>query len=180
MGAIVEVMSDATSAVTAFRDAFGRVAELVKSLADGLDVPDATFRVDSQANTPSWLLWHLTRIQDDHIADLAGEEQAWTTWRDRFDLPFDAHATGFGQDAEQVAQVRADGSLLAGYHADVHALTNRYLDTLTAEELTRIVDERWDPPVTASVRLVSVLGDTLQHAGQAAFVLGVAHRALDD
>jgi hypothetical protein len=173
-------MSDAVSAVTAFRDAFGRVAELVENLADGLDAPDSTFRVDAEANTPAWLLWHLTRVQDHHLAELAGEEQVWESWRSRFDLPFDPDATGFGQDAEQVAQVRADGSLLAGYHADVHALTNRYLDTLTVEELRRIVDERWDPPVTASVRLVSVLGDTLQHAGQAAFVLGVAHRVLDN
>jgi uncharacterized protein DUF664 len=172
-------MSDATTAVTAFRDAFGRVAELVEGLADGLADPDSTFRVDTQANTPAWLLWHLTRVQDHHIADLAGEEQVWTTWRSSFDLPFDAHATGFGQDADQVAQVRADGTLLAGYHADVHELTNRYLDTLTSDELSRIVDERWDPPVTASARLVSVLGDTFQHAGQAAFVLGVAHRTLD-
>src|SRR5687767_4512881 len=73
--------------VTLLNDAFGRVRELVQGLTDGLDDHAATFRVDGEANTPTWLLWHLTRIQDDHVADLARVEQAWTWWRDRFDLP---------------------------------------------------------------------------------------------
>ena len=66
--------------------------------------------------------------------------------------------------------------LLAGYHADVHQLTLDYLDAITAEELARVVDTRWDPPVTAAVRLVSVLGDALQHLGQAGYVQGLAER----
>ena len=36
-----------------------------------------------------------------------------------------------------------------------------------------MVDEHWDPPVTAGVRLVSVIGDALQHLGQAAYVKGL-------
>jgi hypothetical protein len=75
-----------------------------------------------------------------------------------------------------VAAVRVSGDLLADYHGAVHELTMRYLDGITAEELDRIVDTRWDPPVTASVRLVSVIGDTMQHLGQAAYVRGMAQR----
>jgi hypothetical protein len=44
---------------------------------------------------------------------------------------------------------------------------------LSDDDLGRIVDERWDPPVTLAVRLVSVIEDDLQHAGQAAFVRGI-------
>lgn len=159
------------------RDSFGRIRELVESLADGLEEPETTYRVDADANTPSWLLWHLARVQDDHVAGLAGVDQAWDDWHERFDLPFDRGDIGYGHDAEQVVAVRADGALLAAYHADVHALTLRYVDRLTEEELRRVVDDRWDPPVTASARLVSVVGDCLQHLGQAAFVLGIADRA---
>jgi hypothetical protein len=158
-------------------DAFGRIRELVQRLTDDLDDPVATFSVDSEANTPAWLLWHLTRIQDDHVAELAGVDQAWTSWRERFDLPLPAEDTGFGHGPAEVASVRADGALLDGYHADVHALTLRYVEQLTQDELERVVDTRWDPPVTASARLVSVLGDCWQHLGQAAFVIGVARRA---
>lgn len=166
---------DAT--VTMLNDAFDRVRELVESLAGDLDEGNATHQVDPGANTPAWLLWHLSRVQDDHIAGLAGVDQAWDRWADRFDLPFDHGDIGFGQSIEQVLQVRPSGQLIADYHADVDALTRRYLDGLTAEELERVVDDRWDPPVTASARLVSVLGDTLQHLGQAAYVLGSASRA---
>jgi len=158
-------------------DAFGRVRELVQRLTDNLEDPVAAYRVDSEANTPAWLLWHLTRIQDDHVAELAGVEQAWTSWRERFDLPLPAEDTGFGHGPDDVASVRADAALLDGYHADVHALTLRYVEQLTQDELDRVVDTRWDPPVTASARLVSVLGDCWQHLGQAAYVIGVARRA---
>ncbi len=170
-------MSDIATTTSMLEDSFGRVRQLVESVTDGLDVDRATYRIDAEANTPAWLLWHLARVQDDHVAGLAGVPQAWEIWRERFDLPFDDDATGYGQGPDEVAAVRVDGELLAGYHADVHALTLRYVRSLSRGELERVVDEAWDPPVTASVRLVSVLGDTLQHLGQVSFVLGVADRA---
>ena len=37
----------------------------------------------------------------------------------------------------------------------------------------RVVDRTWDPPVTLGVRLVSILDDDTQHAGQAAYVRGL-------
>jgi uncharacterized damage-inducible protein DinB len=157
-------------------DAFGRVRELVVDLTDDLTDEMASYRPDPEANSIAWLLWHLTRIQDDHVADLAQVEQVWVEWRERFGLPFGKWATGYGQGPQDVAAVRASGDLLAGYHRAVHERSLRYLDGITAEELDRIVDTRWDPPVTAAVRLVSVIGDTMQHLGQAAYVRGLARR----
>jgi Protein of unknown function (DUF664) len=157
-------------------DAFGRVRELVTDLTDGLTDEIATYRPDPGANSIAWLIWHLSRIQDDHVADLAQVEQVWPEWRERFGLPFGKGATGYGHGPAEVAAVRVSGDLLGGYHQAVHDLTLRYLDGITAEELDRIVDTRWDPPVTAAVRLVSVVGDTMQHLGQAAYVRGLAER----
>ncbi|KQO41779.1 MULTISPECIES: DinB family protein [unclassified Aeromicrobium] len=161
-------------------DAFGRVRELVEQQCSDLDESTATFQVDDGANTPVWLLWHLARVQDDHVAALADVPQAWDTWAERF-APhlgdgIEHGDIGYGHDLDQVLSVRPPAELVDAYHADVHALTRRYLRTLDATELARVVDERWDPPVTASARLVSVLGDTLQHLGQVAFVVGVAQR----
>jgi hypothetical protein len=157
-------------------DAFGRVRELVIDLTDRLTEDIATYRPDPGANSIAWLIWHLSRIQDDHVADLAKVEQAWAEWRGRFGLPFSTWATGYGQGPKEVAVVRPSGDLLSAYHQAVHDLTVRYLDGITADELDRIVDTRWDPPVTAAVRLVSVIGDTMQHLGQAAYVRGLAER----
>ena len=160
-------------------DAFSRVRELVHAVLDGLSEDDLAYRVDADANTIGWLVWHLTRIQDDHVAEVAGVGQAWTAagWAERLGLPFDPEDTGYGHGRDDVAAVRVSSAdLLAGYHDDVHSRTVAYLEQVTPQDLERIVDERWDPPVTLAVRLVSVVSDDLQHVGQASFVRGVLER----
>ena len=169
-------MTDAAPAQQLLIDSFDRIRELVINLTDGLTDEIGWHRPDDQSNSISWLIWHLTRIQDDHLAHLAKTDQVWDRWRADFKLPFDRRATGYGQTAEEVGMVRVSGELLGGYHRDVHELTRRYVDGITVEELARVVDTRWNPPVTATVRLVSVIGDALQHLGQAAYVRGLAER----
>ena len=156
-------------------DGFGRVRDLVRSVASGLDEDQLAHRVDDRANSIAWLVWHLTRIQDDHVADLADAEQMWTAdgWADRFALPFADSATGYGHSFEDVARVRASAEHLIGYHDAVHEQTLRYVRTLRPADLDEVVDDDWDPPVTRGVRLISVLSDDLQHIGQAALVRGL-------
>jgi len=167
------------SHVALLTDAFERVAQGVHRVLRGATAERLAYRPDPEANTVAWLVWHLARVQDDHVADVAGTEQRWTAggWAQRFGLPFDESETGYGHSPEQVAAVRADASLLRGYLDDVHEATTAYLATVTAEDLERVVDTAWDPPVTLGVRLVSVVSDDLQHVGQAAYVRGLADRA---
>ncbi len=166
-------------AIELVTDGLERVHAAVHSVLRDAGPQLLTYRPDPGANTASWLIWHLTRVQDDHLAELQGAEQVWTVdgWAERFALPFDEVATGYGQSADDVAAVRSDAALLAGYHDAVHARSLKYLQTLTEADFARIVDERWTPPVTLAVRLVSVLADDLQHVGQAAYVRGLAERA---
>ncbi len=160
-------------------DSFERVRTAVASLTHDLTPELATYRPDDDANTVAWLLWHLARVQDDHVSELAGLEQVWTArgWVERFGLPFDAAATGFGHDREEVGAVVVDASLLDGYQADVHRHTLKYVQSLPVADLDKVIDRSWDPPVTVRVRLVSVIEDCLQHVGQAAYLRGVAERA---
>jgi uncharacterized damage-inducible protein DinB len=161
-------------------DAFGRIREVVHQVVDGKKPGELNFRPDSQANSIAWLVWHLTRIQDDHVAAVAGKEQVWTRggWAERFGLPFDFTDTGYGHGSDDVAAVQVEsGELLTSYHDAVYEATIRYVRGLTETDLDRIVDTAWDPPVTLGTRLVSVISDDLQHAGQAAYVLGLAERA---
>ncbi|CAM5424671.1 hypothetical protein GCM10010222_09630 [Streptomyces tanashiensis] len=159
-------------------DSFGRIREVVHEAVEGLTDEELAVRIDPDANSVAWLVWHLTRIQDDHLADAFGTEQLWTSdgWRDRFGLPFPPAATGYGQSRAQSGKVRAPAELLLGYHDAVHARTEELVRAVTNADLDRVVDTAWDPPVTLGVRLVSVIADDLQHAGQAAYVRGVVER----
>ena len=160
-------------------DAFGRVRGAVHGAVEGLTTDQLRRRLDPEANSMAWLVWHLTRVQDDHIAGITGVEQVWTAqdWVQRFALPFDVADTGYGHGSDEVAAVAADAVTLCGYHDAVYDSTIRFVSGLSDADLDRIVDEEWDPPVTMGVRLVSVVNDDLQHAGQAAFARGVLLRS---
>lgn len=159
-------------------DGFGRVREAVHEAVDGLSREDLSYRADSEANSIAWLVWHLTRVQDDHVAEVAKVEQVWTAggWVDRFALPLDRLDHGYGHSSEEVASVKAEAELLTAYHDAVYEQTIRFVQGLSDSDLPRIVDRRWDPPVTLAVRLMSVIADDLQHSGQAAFVRGLVTR----
>ena len=47
------------------------------------------------------------------------------------------------------------------------------LATLDDGDLDRIVDESGDPPVTAGVRWVSIVEDSIAHLGQASYARGI-------
>jgi len=164
--------------VGTLQDAFERIRDAVHPATNGLTEAELAFRPDAESNSIAWLVWHLTRIQDDHVATLAGWPQVWTErgWADRFGLPLDPSDTGYGHDPDAVGTVRADAGSLLGYFEDVHTATSAFLATLVDDDLDRVVDRRWDPPVTAGVRLVSVVADDLQHVGQAAYLRGLVQR----
>ncbi|MEV4702280.1 mycothiol transferase [Actinoplanes sp. NPDC049316] len=157
-------------------EAYGRLPDLVRGAVDGLTPEQLHSPPAEDANPVGWLVWHLTRVQDSHIAELLGEDQLYVTgdWGPRFGRTSDAHDTGYGHSAKDVAAVRPENTrALLDYYDAVHARTLAYLEGLKPEDLDRVVDENWDPPVTLGVRLISILDDDVQHAGQAAYVRGL-------
>jgi Protein of unknown function (DUF664) len=163
-------------------DAFGRIRESVTDTLYGLTPQQLTYRVDVDANPIAWLIWHLTRIQDDHVAAAFGVAQVWSDggWAARFELPAGSMETGYGHNRVQVAAISeavAAAGLLADYHDAVYEQTVKLVSGITDADLDRVVDTSWRPPVTLSVRLVSVINDDMQHVGQAAFVRGIVTRA---
>lgn len=168
-------MSEALAARELLRDAFTRLIEHVDALTDGLTEDQSGYRPTPRANSIAWLIWHSARVQDLQLCDIAGVEQVWLRdgWVDRFALDLPPEDIGYGHSPEQVGKVHATAALLAGYYHGVHRVTLEYIATVGDEELSRIVDTRWDPPVTASVRLVSIIDDCAQHLGQAAYLRGL-------
>jgi hypothetical protein len=155
---------------------FGRIPPLAEGAVEGLDADGLAARPAPGANSIGWLIWHLARVQDHHVAELIGTTQLWETgeFAGRVGVPADSSNTGYGHGPEEVARIRPDGpDALLDYLSAVDQRTRDMLSGLSAADLDRIVDRRWDPPVTLGVRLVSVADDCLQHAGQAAYVRGL-------
>ena len=155
---------------------YGRIPPLARRAVEGLDPEALTERPAPGANTIAWLVWHLARVQDSHVAELLDVDQVWVGggWAPRLRLEPDPSNTGYGHSVEEVATVRPDGpEVLLDYLDAVDHRTRSMLSELSADDLDRIVDRRWDPPVTLGVRLVSVADDCVQHAGQAAYVRGL-------
>lgn len=161
------------------QDSFDRVHQGLPELLAGLTPEAVLWRPDQGANSIGWLAWHLTRVQDDHLAGIGETEQVWTSagYFDRFGLPYPVAAHGYGQTSQDIAAFSvADPELLVSYQDAVHQLTGQVLGSLDESGLARIVDAHWDPPVTAAVRLVSVIGDLNAHLGQIGYVRGLFER----
>lgn len=155
---------------------YGRIPPLAHDAVDGLDLETLTRAPAPGANTIAWLVWHSARVQDDHIAEIIDADQLWTgdDWARRFGLDPNPANTGYGHSAPEVAAVRPERpEVLTDYLEAVDRRTRSVLEALTPAELDRIVDRRWDPPVTIGVRLVSIADDSLQHLGQAAYLRGL-------
>ncbi|QUR66199.1 mycothiol transferase [Mycobacterium spongiae] len=166
----------ADAAQELLRDAFTRLIEHVDELTDELTDDVSNYRPTAHANGIAWLIWHSARVQDIQVAHIAGVEEVWTRdgWVDRFALDLPRHDTGYGHTPADLVKVRAPADLLSAYYHAVHKLTLDYVAGVTADELSRVIDTSWDPPVTASARLVSIVDDCAQHLGQAAYLRGIA------
>ena len=167
-----------TSSADLLIDGFGRIRENVLDVLSGLTPDQLAHQVAPGANSISWLVWHLTRIQDDHVSKAFDAAQVWSAggWAARFGLRAGMTDLGYGHTAAQAADLAAataSAELLAEYHEATHAQTVKLVSAVTDADLPRIVDRRWTPPVTLAVRLVSVLDDDMQHVGQAAYVRGL-------
>lgn len=165
-------------AMAVLADGLERVRDHGTSAVRGLSAEALAWRPDPAANSIAWLVWHTARGQDVQVADVAGSAQVWEDVdATAFGLPADSQAFGFGDGPEDVARIQPAGPDVLVDHLD--AVTERslaYVAGLSEDELDRVIDHDWDPPVTLGVRLVSIIGDGLQHVGQAAYLRGMWER----
>jgi uncharacterized damage-inducible protein DinB len=156
---------------------FSRIPPLAREAVAGLDQSALMHQPTDAANPIAWLVWHTARVQDHHVADVMGTGQLWVDgdWASRHSLAPDPENTGYGHEPADVRAVVPGGADdLTDYLDAVAERTAGWLATLTPTDLDRVVDTRWDPPVTLGVRLVSIADDGLQHVGQAAYLRGLA------
>jgi hypothetical protein len=158
-------------------DGYDRLPDLVKEALSGLSVADLDWQPHRHGNSLGWTVWHLTRVQDSQIAELMGQEQLWLRdgWHRRFRRAPDAEDTGYGHTPAEVrAFESASAKVQLDYLRAVVERTKRYLASVTPADLDRELDEPWQKPLpTVAVRIVSVLADCHQHAGEASYIRGL-------
>ena len=158
-------------------DGYTRISEIVERSLKGLTVEDIKWLPHPESNSIGWLIWHLSRVQDDHIASLMNQEQLWIKdgWYVKFGRENDPRDRGFGHTPEQVAAFEFPAiEVLLEYHRAVAERSKSYIRSLSETDLDVELNEpQYTPLPTVGVRLVSVLSDNLQHAGQAAYVRGM-------
>ena len=158
-------------------DGYGRILESMKNVLTGLTQDDLNWQPRNDCNSIGWLTWHLTRQQDAQIASLMGEEQLWINdgWHSKFHRDPDPKDTGFGHTPDQVSAFKSpDAQILLDYQSAVLERSKHYFRTLSKDDLDRELNEPWFKPLpTLGVRLISILGDSLVHAGQAAYIRGL-------
>ena len=155
-------------------DIFERISQALGRALEGLTLDDLNQQLRPDCNSIGWLTWHLTRAQDRAISDLMEEEQLWIKdeWYVKFNRSADPQDFGLGHTSEDLAAFNSpDMMTLLGYHQAVLERTKRYLSNLSETELDREIDHPKFP--TVEVRLVAVISDNLQHAGQVAYVHGL-------
>jgi uncharacterized damage-inducible protein DinB len=167
-------------ATDVLQDAIGRIRTLVRSAAKDLGATALAHRPAPEANSIAWLLWHLTRVQDSHLAQIIGGDQLWVSgpWATDLDRAADPSDTGYGHTSDEVATVRPRRpETLVAYHEAVAERTLTWLASASEADLERIIDRSYDPPVSVGVRVTSVVSDNLQHVGQAHYLRGILQKS---
>ena len=157
-------------------DGYDRLPELVEEVLAGVRTADLDWQPRPGTNPLGWTVWHLTRVQDGQIADLMGEADLWTRdgWHAKFDRPPDHDDSGYGHTPEQVRAFRSPSAKVQlDYLRAVTEQTKQYLASLSSADLDRELDESSQDPPTVGVRIVSIVADCHQHAGEASYIRGL-------
>jgi hypothetical protein len=158
-------------------DGYERLPELAEEALAGVRLADLDRAPRPGCNPLGWTVWHLTRVQDGQIADLMGEADLWTRdgWHRKFGRPPDHEDSGYGHTPAQVRAFRSPpAKTQLDYLRAVTARTKQYLAGLASGDLDRELDESWyTPRPTVGVRIVSILADCHQHAGEASYIRGL-------
>jgi len=144
-----------------------------------VEVDEATMaaRPNVDSNSMSWLIWHMTRVADRFINfRLTEKPQLWTTdaWHEKFNMPDDPQEFGLGWSNERAETWQSPAkSVVMAYFDAVNAAATEYLNSLTEQELTRVIPFPALPDtLTVAEALGNLIWDNIAHGGQVAYLRG--------
>ena len=165
-------------------DTVGYIAQSLRQVrtrllasCEGLTQEQVLWRPLPHANSIGFILWHMTRAEDDRAASLMGSSPLWESqgWYERFGRSDDASDRGRGHTSDEVREFRPPGvDVLPGYYKAVRGRTDAFLGAVSAEDLDKPVQNlAGDGTVPMRVRLEMTVVDNIQHSGQIAYLRGL-------
>ena len=156
-------------------DAASRPLAAIRAVAELITPGNLNAHPGGHDNSIAWLLWHMGREIDVQVAHLAGAEELWTARGYAEQLGITEEGIGYGHTPAQARAVTARDPLpLLDYLTAATEALQEYLASLDPSALGEVIDSDWDPPVTRGTRLVSIIDDAAQHAGQVGYALSIA------
>ncbi len=133
------------------------------------------------ANSISFLLWHVLRAWDRYFSMLAGSQELYDVdgWPRKFgfdvsDKGIEGISIGTGFSPEDAALVKAESDVLIAYLEALFDQLQHFLRSATNEELGRpFIIPWWPAPSTVAGVLSHVMTHGMEHIGQAQYVLGL-------
>ena len=155
-------------------DAFQKEHEFLMDALSGLTPGEQAWRAGPDANSITWILWHMLRVEDMWFQFfIQRKSEIWERdgWNEKFGLP--TRDNGFGHTSEQVAAFPTlDLAELIGYGDAVRAETLDYLRGVTQEEFERVPREQ-RPEMSVAAIFRQVIGEAYQHQGHIAYLKGL-------
>ena len=155
-------------------DAFQKEHEFLMDVLSGLTPEEQAWRAGPDANSITWILWHMLRVEDMWFQFfIQRKNEIWERdgWNEKFGLPI--RDNGFGHTSEEVAAFPTlDLAELIGYGDAVRAETLDYLRGVTPEEFERVPREQ-RPEMSVAAIFRQVIGEVYQHQGHIAYLKGL-------
>ncbi len=159
------------------KDVLDRNEQILMGAIEGLDQQELHAQIEPGANPIGWLLWHLSRVQDNHRSAMDGTPHVWIKdgWFEMFGRSSDPSDRGRGHTAQQVHEFATpELDTMIGYYRAVRSHTDAFLAALDDQQLEREVpDLTGGATVPLQKRLEMLLVDCLQHSGQIAYLRGL-------
>lgn len=147
--------------------------EFLTKVLGELTQEEAAWRPGPECNNIIWILWHFTRGEDNRVNVLIqhGKELYETDgWQKKLGTPSDR---GAGNTLEQIhAWPVPKLEIIRGYHDSVYKKALVFIKSLSAENLSEVVQPNERQSTTGAILAVRI-SENAMHIGQIAYLRGI-------
>lgn len=164
--------------VSFISDCLEQVRIRLLGTCEGMNQEEVLWRPEPYANNIGFVLWHVTRAEDNLVMRLENGHALWVTggWHEKFGQPVNAPDPG---DRMGLRALAIPGlPVLLGYSQAVGEQTRRLLGELTVDRLDQPIGPS-QPGQTVTANLRHLITHRNNHHGQMDYIRGLQNQTWD-